>query len=134
MKVSVDPTKRWTFSESSLGRRTPIRNALNAGQLVYIIFVAAAAFYVTQIGLADADSSAIAYLLSDRWTKGFNLFALANILFLLIAVSSVAIICKGAISAVARYIGTKGETIGRLLMETIFDYCVEGSTEKRRDE
>ena len=119
VKVSVDPTKRWAFSEFSFGRRAPIRNALNAGQLVYIIFVVATTFYVTQIGLADADSSAVAYLLSDRWTKGFNLFALANILFLLIAVSSVAIVCKGVISAVARYIGTKGETIGRLLMDFI---------------
>lgn len=117
-KLSVDPSSRWAISGSAFGSRTPIHNAIGAAQAVYIAAVVIIALY-TQIGHVSADNSAIAYILSGRWTKGFNLFAVTNILFLFIEVSVVTIFARFAIRTATRYIGTKGETIGKLLMDFI---------------
>lgn len=117
-KLSVDPSSRWAITESAFGSHTPVHNALGAAQAVYILAVIVTALYA-QFGQASTDNSAIAYILSGRWTKGFNLFAITNILFLFIEVSVITIFVRFLIRTATRYIGTKGETIGRLLMDFI---------------
>ena len=117
-KRSIDPSLRWAISESAFGSRTPVHNAIGAAQAVYLSAVLVTVLY-TQFGSVSVENSAIAYILSGRWTKGFNLFALTNILFLLIEVSVVTIFARFVIQTATRYIGTKGETVGRLLMDFI---------------
>lgn len=117
-KLSVDPSSRWIISDSAFGSRTPVHNAIGAAQAIYIFAVIVTALYA-RFGHVSAENSAIAYILSGKWTKGFNLFAVANILFLFIEVSVVTLFVRFLIRTATRYIGTKGETIGRLLMDFI---------------
>lgn len=115
-KLSIDPSSRWAISESAYGSPMPIYNAISVAQVIYLAAVIIIALY-TRFGNVSADNSAIAYIMSDRWTKGFNLFAITNILILFIEVSVVTIIVRFLIRTATRYVGTKGETIGRLMID-----------------
>lgn len=123
-KLSVDPAFRWLASDlghgDRHGSRTPAYNALRAGQILYILVVLITAIHVSiRIGRGNVDNSALAYILSGRWTKGFNLFAISNILFLFVEISVGAILIRFLILLLTQYIGTKGETIGRLLLDFV---------------
>jgi small conductance mechanosensitive channel len=67
-------------------------------------------------GRLREDNSAIAFILRGKWTRVMNLFAIANVLFLFIQISVGTILLKALLRAVTMYLGTKGETIGRLFL------------------
>ena len=118
LQESVDPSRRWRFFEPVLGSRAPIRNAYQAGEAVFMLSVIVAVLYA-QFGRSGVSDSAMAYILSGRWSRGFNLFAIASILFLFVVICVFTIICKFVIALATRNAGTKGETIGRLLLDFI---------------
>ena len=118
-KYSTDPSRRWSLNETTYGRYTPFYNAVGVGEAVFMLSVILIAVFYTQGGLFGSNTSAIAYILSGRWSKGFNLFAITNILFLCVGISAVTIFCKFMIAIVTRFAGTKGETIGKLLMDLL---------------
>ena len=118
LKTSIDPSLRWKLTEYAFGSRTPSYNAMYAGQALYMIAAFVIAVFA-QIGIFGTENSAIAYILSGRWSRGFNLFALTAIVFLFVTVSALTIFCKFMITTVTRSAGTKGETIGRLLLDFI---------------
>jgi small conductance mechanosensitive channel len=70
-------------------------------------------------GRLSVENSAVAFIVKGGWTRGLNLFAVANILFLFIEVSISVIFIRILLRAVTMNIGTKGETIGRLLLNFV---------------
>lgn len=117
-KRSVDPARRWVFTTSGHGTETPYYNAYAAGRSIYIIEFLIVAVYIMS-GRLRTDNSAIAFVLHGNWSRGLNLFAFANVLFLAIQVSIGALFIRFLIRSVTMYIGTKGETIGRLLLNLV---------------
>ena len=115
VKRSIDPSRRWGFTYAGYGSRTPAHNAGTAGVVVYVIGMFAVVVLVIS-GRLREDNSAIAFILRGKWTRGMNLFAIANVLFLFIQISVGTILLKALLRAVTMYLGTKGETIGRLFL------------------
>jgi small conductance mechanosensitive channel len=115
VKRSIDPSRRWGFTYAGYGSRTPAHNAGTAGVVVYVIGMFAVVVLVIS-GRLREDNSAIAFILQGKWTRGMNLFAIANVLFLFIQISVGTILLKALLRAVTMYLGTKGETIGRLFL------------------
>ncbi|MBQ9008884.1 MAG: mechanosensitive ion channel [Clostridia bacterium] len=118
LKTSVDPVSRWSYLTAGYGSRTPIHNAVVAGQAAYMVCMFIAFLY-TRFGNVSQDNSVIAYIVNGKWSRGFNLFAFANILFLFIAISVITICIRFIVRTATLYTSTKGETIGRLLLDFI---------------
>ena len=117
-KWSIDPSARWAFSTSAFGSSTPFHNACVAAMAVYVSAVIVIAVLLLT-GRLSVENSAVAFIVKGGWTRGLNLFAVANILFLFIEVSISVIFIRILLRAVTMNIGTKGETIGRLLLNFV---------------
>ncbi|MBR1659050.1 MAG: mechanosensitive ion channel family protein [Oscillospiraceae bacterium] len=118
IRASLDPSLRWKWTEVAFGQYTPVQNAIWVGEAFYMLAVIATVVYII-LGFDSTDFSNLAYILGSKWSKGFNLFAITNIVFLFIGISAVTILCRFIIGIVTRYLDTKGETIGRLLLDFI---------------
>ena len=118
IKRSIDPSSRWTFSASQFGSSTPFHNAYTAATMIYVsAVIVIAAFVLT--GQLSVENSAVAFIVKGGWTRGLNLFAVANILFLFVEVSISVIFIKALLRAITMYNGTKSETIGRFLLNFV---------------
>ncbi len=114
-KHSVDPSKRWAFIYTFWWNKTPAEKARRAVE--WVIFLYAVIFFLTQRGQDSLFSTSVfAYLLSGRWTPGFNIFALTAIVLLIVALMVGLMVLRFIISLINNVLGTKGETVCRLLL------------------
>ena len=114
-KWSVDPSKRWLPAFTDYGNRTPIRNALITVQGIF----AFGALMTTVLLVAPSSGKRMtlfAYIFSDQWARGVNLFAVTSIVILLLEVVAVLILLKLIVQVISMICGTRGETICRLIL------------------
>ena len=117
-KRSVDPSARWKLSLSAHGRHTPFHNAfLTLKFFLFAIVVMVVASWLINRG--KFDDSLVTYILYGSWAKGFNLFSFTNIMFLLGELIIVVSVIKFALFIASTALGTKGETICRLLINFV---------------
>lgn len=64
-------------------------------------------------------SSVIQYILSGKWDRGFNVFALTASLMLFAVVRVISILCGRIIVTLSVSLGSRSETVGRLLASVI---------------
>ena len=117
-KWSVDPSKRWLPAFTDYGNRTPIRNALITVQGIF----AFGALMTTVLLVAPSSGKRMplfAYIFSDQWARGVNLFAVTSIVILLLEVVAVLILLKLIVQVISMICGTRGETICRLIRSLI---------------
>ncbi len=114
-KHSVDPSKRWAFIYSFWWNRTPAEKAMTVVQWMLFVFFALY-FLMRDGGENPMSSSVISYLLSGRWTPGFNIFALTAIALLASALVVSLMVLRFVIGLISNVMGTKGETVCRLLI------------------
>ena len=117
-KRSLDPSKRWKFSLAGHGRHTPFHNAYITLKLFLLIVIAMVAvpWLINRGNLNDA---LITYILHGSWAKGFTLFSFTNILLLFGTVIIIVSVLKFALFIASTALGTKGETICRLLINFV---------------
>ena len=119
-KHSTDPSKRWRGSVEEYGVRAPFHIARLVIEGLLLAFIVLLQIRVA-LARTDANDSVFAFILQGSWTKGFNLFAVTNILILLIEVFFVVVIGRLLLRLVSGAVGTKGETICRLALN-LLDY------------
>ena len=120
-KYSLDPSKRWRPDAIVHGIHSPFRTA---SFVVAVLLVTAILFLGTRLIFSGSGSgdSLIVYIIRGNWTKGVNLFAFTSILIRLCEVLIAVVLIKLLLHLVSSALGTKGETICRLLTN-LTSYC-----------
>ena len=113
-KYSVDPSRRWVFRIERYGMHAPAHIAFLSSE---ILILALMVFMTVRLYSRDTDNiSLLHFVLRGSWTKGLNLFAITHILFLFGEVfMAVTVVCL-LLRMLSNALGTKGETICRLLI------------------
>ena len=114
-KYSKDPSKRWRPSVEVYGVRTPFhmaRVALEVMGSLFIILVGVR-FLSSRTG---SNTSLITFILQGNWAKGVNLFSFTSILILFAEVVLAVIIVQTLLRLISGALGTRGETVCRLLI------------------
>ena len=114
-KYSKDPSKRWRPSVEVYGVRTPFhmaRVALEVMGSLFIILVGVR-FLSSRTG---SNTSLITFIMQGNWAKGVNLFSFTSILILFAEVVLAVIIVQVLLRLISGALGTRGETVCRLLI------------------
>jgi len=114
-KYSLDPSMRWRLHMEEHGIHTPFHIARLTALLLLMICVALVGIRLASSG-SMTDESLLVYIIRGHWTKGVNLFAFTSILFLLLEMVVAVTFIKLLLRLVSNALGTKGETICRLLI------------------
>ena len=119
-KFSIDPSKRWRPGPVEYGTRAPFHIALLTAAVLLVIVI----IYVGIRILFSARGSGeplMFFIFRGDWTKGFNLFAFTRIVVLLGEVLVAVFLVKLLLYLISNALGTKGETVCRLLLN-LTDY------------
>ncbi len=120
IKFSVDPSRRWGFARRKYGTRAPAHYAVVVLTIQFIIVAAVlGTAFLRRRTDASAGSSVLGYMLSGQWARGVNLFALTNIFLLLFQIGVLVIVSRFVLQVLGSVLGTKGETICRLLLNMV---------------
>ena len=114
-KFSKDPSKRWKPALVEYGIHAPLHIAfLTAAVLVVIVIL----YLGIRLLFSEHDSGEqlMLFIFRGHWTKGLNLLAFTRILLLLGEVLVAVILAKLLLHLISNALGTKGETICRLLL------------------
>ena len=117
-KISIDPSKRWKTYTSDYGALAPIHEAKRVLNIALVISIAALTI-VLGSDYAEVFSPMITYVLHGTWSKGWNLFSFTNIFIMACEIFAVATVLNFIITLSINLMGTKGETIGRLLLSLV---------------
>lgn len=114
-KHSKDPSKRWKPSMAVYGTRAPFYIARLTLEILGVLFILlfGVSFLSSRSG---SSSSLITFILEGTWAKGINLFSFTSILILLGEVVLVVTFIKLLLRLISGALGTKGETVCRLLI------------------
>lgn len=114
IKKTVDPTMRWgTFSYRW--------HMMDPGSKAKLVFQAAL-LLVSLIGVGllytggGMENSVLGFIISGHWDRGFNLFALTAVVGMAATALMAVLILKLSTQLICMSLGTKGETILRLLI------------------
>lgn len=121
VKMSVDPSKRWSSLRGMWTNLLPEQKALAVAQVIALVSIL---FSIDQpaseTGFVSANRlSLYYYLMAGDWDRGFNTFAAASILLLGAEILLGVIIIRYILRVLTILLGTKGETICRLLNNLI---------------
>ncbi|MBR1708969.1 MAG: mechanosensitive ion channel [Clostridia bacterium] len=111
-RKTTDPSKRWAKMPESWRNRLPEEKA----RLVFEILLAF--FMLVMVGgveNGEGESSMVSFILNGQWTRGVNLFAFTSILMLIATVILIVLFLRLVIGILCSVLGTKGETICRLV-------------------
>ena len=117
-KRSVDPSLRWKPSVIRYGTRAPIHLAFRVaeGLLTAVIIILGARLITSR---SSSRTSLMSFVLQGKWAKGFNLFSIISIMILLGEVIVISMTAKLILRLLSDAMGTKGETICRLLINLV---------------
>ena len=120
MKRSIDPSRRWLRFEPNRHVGMPFRNALTMTKLLFVIYMVLITVLVgtRQVG-QSTENSVLGYLLRGSWSKGLNIFAFANIFILACMIIMAVILAGGILRVLSSLLGTRGETVCRLLLNVV---------------
>lgn len=117
-KISIDPSVRWRTNTSDYGVLAPIHEAYHALNISLVVcLLGLGLLYLTDT--SDVISPMISYVLRGTWSKGWNLFSFTNILILGSEIFVIATVLNFIITLSINILGTKGATIGRLLLSLV---------------
>ena len=119
LKRSIDPSLRWKPTVRKYGARTPIHMAIRVIELLLTMIIL---FYY--LGMAafmngGSNTSLLSFILQGRWAKGVNLFSITSIVILFGYVFLAVTILKVILRVGSEALGTKGETVCRLLLNLV---------------
>ena len=117
-KRSVDPAFRWKPAVRKYGVRTPIHMAVWITEILLIIVIIVLGVRMAA-SRGSSSTSLISFILAGKWAKGFNLFAITNIVILLGEVLVTVMAVKIVLRLISNALGTKGETVCRLLLSLV---------------
>ena len=114
-KHSRDPSMRWKLKIDSHRIHAPFHYAriISTVLLVISVVLLGAGIVVSGTG---SEESLLRFIVRGQWTKGVNLFAITSILILFFEVMIVVGAIKILLRLISSALGTKGETICRLLI------------------
>ena len=117
-KRSIDPSQRWGYVVRKYGARMPIRMAMRFTEALLLIVILLLVVRVFAVR-GTSRTSLITFILQRKWAKGFNLFSITSILILLGEIILTATVTKLILHLISDAMGTKGETICRLLLNLV---------------
>ena len=102
-----------------MGNMTPERKALLAFQLIL-------AFVILRVVLRSPDYGAgrqdvLSYVVSGKWNKGFNLFAITSIVMLFCSLELAMMFVRFVLNIVGKLVSSRGKTICKLIAN-LFSY------------
>lgn len=116
---SVDPTRRWAFSRSRWKDLFPDQKVRAIITALVLLFLAGSAALLLTINEGTRRSSLIYFVMNGSWGRGLNLFGVFAVL-LVIAISCVIVTASRIfLQFLCRFLGTKGETVCRLIFNLI---------------
>ena len=117
-KRSVDPSLRWKPVARRYGSRMPVHMAIRITKLLLILVIL---ILETRLILTRGSSrlSFISFILEKKWAKGINLFSITSIMILLGEVLLAVSLVKLILYLISDALGTKGETVCRLLISLV---------------
>lgn len=120
VKRSVDPSRRWLRFESNRHAGMPFRNALMMARLLFVIYMVLITLLVGSRRVGQStENSVLGYLLRGSWSEGLNIFAFANIFILGCVTAMGVILAGGLLRVLSSILGTRGETVCRLLLNVV---------------
>lgn len=115
VKTTKSAASRWTLTTVQWADKTP-------EQKIFLVFKGLLGLLAVLICIGVLfreqifdDSSVIKYVLSGKWAKGFNIFALTSSMLLVCVASVITMVLQYILTSLAKTFGAKGETICRLL-------------------
>ena len=117
-KFSEDPSQRWRTDTSDYGILAPIYNARVALSTTLVVCVLIIAL-ILSLDNSEAVSPLMTYVLTGTWSNGWNLFSFARILVIAGVILVIASILELIVNLGINMMGTKGETIGRLILSLV---------------
>ncbi len=126
-QISQTATSRWSdtaqrWSDMLAGQKI----TLVAGAALTLIALVVMLYIASCRGRYDA-SSLLSFILSKRWEYRLNLFSVSYVLIVLLEVCVISTLLRRGILAVCRNLGSRGETVGRLLGSFIKYVAVIGT-------
>ena len=116
-KRTVDISQRWELLLRFRKRKSPGNSARLLAEILALVCICAGLVYVLLSGKEALSQSGIfGYVIYGEWTKGFNIFALTAILLLFCLVFFLNFVLELTGFLLNRFLNTKGETIGRLIL------------------
>ena len=97
-----------------VGNASPERKAL----LIFQTLIAIALLFVViraSIDVGQNSGSVLSYIMEGKWNKGFNLFSITSIVFLLCGIELIMIFIGFVLKTVGRMLNSRGQTICRLI-------------------
>lgn len=122
-KYSKDPSERWKPAVSVAGIHAPFRLARLVAEVLLTIFILLLGTRLVPSEASD-NVSLVSFVIYGKWTRGFNLFAFTSILILLGEMLVIMMLIKLFLHLMSRALGTKGETVCRLLINMTSYVCV----------
>ena len=114
-KVSIDPSGRWlgeVWLKSALLPEQKVRLVVESLAGLFIAIVA----YGVYAGRDAGSRSILAFIMHGEWSRGFNIFSVAAVILLSAGIFIGLFLLRVFASLICSTIGTKGETILRLVM------------------
>lgn len=116
-KRTVDVSQRWKLLERFQRRKSPGNSARLLAEILALICITGGVIYFLASGKqALTQSSIFGYVIYGEWNKGFNVFALTSIVLLFCLVFFLSFVLELTGFVLNRFLNTKGETIGRLIL------------------
>lgn len=115
VKKTESAASRWSNISLKWGDKTPEQQMMSVLRVIFAIFaVLIFASVLFRDRLLD-ENSILLYVLSGKWQRGLNIFALTGSIMIMCVVSVVSMLVRKLLSMLARTFGARGETVCRLL-------------------
>ena len=118
IKRSIDPSLRWKPAIRKYGPRAPIHMALWITEFIMTIIILFLGIRMAA-SMGSSSTSLLSFIIQGRWARGFNPFAITSIAILLGQVLCTIVIVKLILRVSSKALGTKGETVCRLLTNLV---------------
>ena len=118
LKFSVDPSRRWTSLRGLWKDLRPESKGAVVTEILTALYIINSLFSVVN-NSAVSQHSLYYYLTTGAWDKGINLFAVAGIVLLGSELLLGMIIIQTVLRILSLLLGTRGETVCRLLINLV---------------
>ena len=118
-RKAVDPSRRFVFTYRHWNDLYPEQKAGSVGRIMLLAYLCFAMIFGLTLSYRYAHSNLMGFIMSGDWTRGFNLFAVCASIITVFLACIVVILSRFLLQALSLCMGTKGETLCRLLYNFI---------------
>lgn len=118
-KVSIDPSGRWLGGFRKWSMLLPEQKVRLVIEVLLGLFIVLALLNIMTGSGTGAGSSMLSYVVQGQWSRGFSIFSAAAVLLMTATILVALFLLDALFSLICSLMGTKGETIMRLIMSLI---------------